>query len=84
MTVTSCAPHISSAVANVRSDSLSNRLRVWSLSIPHTIWSLMRLSVSGPNSQDFALILRSVAYCSIDSSGLWFHVLNMSFPSDVL
>ena len=71
----SFARHMSSALSSVRSDSFSSLLRVRSSFVPHTIRSLIRLSVSVPNSQDFSFILRSVTYWSIDSSSCWFLVL---------
>ena len=59
--VASSALHMSRAVDRV-SFELSRRDLVLLLAIPHTILSLIRLSVSSPNSQVFALFLRSVTY----------------------
>ena len=60
--VISFARHMSRAFYSVKPGSLSNLLRVWSSMMPHTMRSLIRLSVSVPNSHDFALVLRLVTY----------------------
>ena len=54
--------HISIALCNVRSGSLSSLLRVLSHMMPQTILSLVRPSLRSLNSHDCALVLRSVRY----------------------
>lgn len=74
--VVSFALHMLTAVWSVRSASFNSLLRVRSSDMPHTIRSVMRLSVSAPNSQDFAFILKFVTYLSMGSLGCWFLVWN--------
>ena len=59
--VASSALHMSTAPSSMGSVFFSNLLHVW---LPHTIRSLIKLSVRVPNSHDLALLRRSVTYWS--------------------
>ena len=83
--VASLARQIARAFYSGRSASLSNLLRIPSLFTPSIMRSLIKMSVSSPNSQVLALVRKSVTKWSMDSPGSWFLVLkNMSFPGDIL
>ena len=66
------AQHMSIAVWRVRSAWRRSLLHVLSLMIPPMMQSQIRPSESVLNSQDLALVLRSVTYWSIVSPGCWF------------
>ena len=68
--------HISRADCRVRDNSLSNLLRVQSSSTPSTMRSLIRLSVSSPNSHVLAFVCRSVTKWSMGSPGNCLLLLN--------
>ena len=70
LAVASSALHIPSAVVSVRFSVFSERDIVLLLTNPHTILSLIRLSVRSPNLQVLAFSIRSVAYLSTLSLSL--------------
>ena len=73
--VISSARHMPMALSRVRLASFRSWLLVRSLKIPQTIRSLIRLSVSVPNSHVLALLRKSVAYWSIVSPDCWLQLL---------
>ena len=74
--VVSLALHMSMAFCRVKSGSLRSLLRVLSQWIPHTILSLIKLSLRSLNSHVWALVLISVTYWSIASPLCWLRVLH--------
>ena len=74
---------MSTAFCSVKSGYLRSLLRVLSQRIPHTIQSLIKLSLSSLNSHVWALVFKSATYWSIVSPSCWLWVLNKwSFPCD--
>ena len=71
----SSARQMSRAVASVRSAFFRRRDLVLSFMMPHMRRSLIRPSVSVPNSHVLALVRRSVTYSSMDSPVFCLRVL---------